>query len=165
MFWRTLNRKTVKFFQNKHVARVGFSAVYPLISLWTYWRAFDGNYTGTDILWGVAVTIILASAIYLYLPIAKKVERGSIIWFLGLLTIFGIFTFGTVLAGFWTHWIIRIPVEQQAWGEYITYSAIWIPAIHTIAKNKNKLQLQPHEIIPRVIPLFKGPAAWNKAER
>ncbi|MCY3488670.1 MAG: hypothetical protein OXH34_09535 [Bacteroidetes bacterium] len=162
--WRTLNRKMIKFFQNKHVGRIVVSVGYPLLAFWSYWRAFDGNYTRTDVFWGATVTIALAIAIHLYFPIAKKVERGSITWFLGLLTMICLFALGSVLMGLWTHWIIMIPVAEEAWGEYISYFAIWMPFIHVIAKKQGKGQDMPHEIIPHGILLFKGPAAWNKAK-
>ena len=61
--------------------------------------------------------------------------------------------------------LLVIPVAEKAWGWYISYLAIWIPVIHVAAKKRDKAQDKPREIIPRVIPLFKGPAAWNKAER
>ncbi|MCY3629260.1 MAG: hypothetical protein OXI05_02875 [Bacteroidota bacterium] len=165
MYWRTLNRKTIKFFENKHVRRIVASVGVPLLVFRRFWSTFDGDYTGTEMFWGIAVTITLASAIYLYFPIAKKIERGSIIWFSGLFTTICLFALGSGLMGFWTHWIIVIPVAEKAWGWYISYLAIWMPVIHVAAKKRDKAQDKPREIIPRVIPLFKGPAAWNKAER
>ena len=159
--WRILNRRMISFFQKKYVLRTGISTFYPLFSFSSYWRAFDGNYTGMDVFWGTSVTIALAIAIYLYFPIAKKIEHGSIIWFLGLLTTICLFALGSVLSGLWTHWIFMTPVKEEAWGEYIWFFAIWIPTIHLIAKGQGK----PHERTPSEIPLFKGPTAWNKAER
>ena len=76
-----------------------------------------------------------------------------------------LFALGTVLQGFWTHWIIDIPVAEQAWGNYIMYFAILTPMIDVIAKAQDKDQDKPHEMAPYEILLFKGPAAWNKAER
>ena len=151
----------IKFFQNKHVERCGLSAVLPLYLFWDYLRTFDGEYTGTDMFWGVAVTITIALAIiYLYLPIFKKVERGSIIWFSGLVTSICLFIFGSVLSGLWTHWIIVVPVAEEAWGEYISFFALMMLLIHIVAKNRDNVQDEPHKT-----SLFKGPAAWNKAER
>ncbi len=159
------NRKMIKFFKNTHFRRIVGSVGYPLLAFWIYWKAFDGGYTETDILWGVVVTIILASAIYLYFPIAKRVEYGSIIWFFGLFAMICLLALGTVLQGLWTHWIIDIPVAEQAWGEYIMYFAIWTPIIDMIAKAQDKGQYKPREITSCEIFLCKGPAAWNKAER
>ena len=157
---RTLKRKMIKFFQNKHFKKFGVSVVIPLLLFWKYWRTFDGQYTGTDMFWGVAVTMTLAFALYLYLPIFKKVERGSIIWFLGLVTSICLFIFGSVLSGLWTHWIIVIPVAEEVWGEYISFFALMMLLMHIVAKNQNNVQDEPHKT-----SLFRGPAAWNKADR
>lgn len=155
----------IKFFKNTHFRGIVGSVGYPLLAFWIYWQAFDGDYTETDILWGVVVTVILASAIYLYFPIAKRVEYGSIIWFFGLFAMICLLALGTVLVGFWTHWIIDIPVAERARGEYIMYFAIFMLVIHVIAKAQDKGQDKPREITSYELLLCKGPAAWNKAER
>ncbi|MCY3594053.1 MAG: hypothetical protein OXH01_02285 [Bacteroidetes bacterium] len=155
----------IKFFQNKHFKRFGVSVIVPLLLFWKYWRTFDGQYTGTDMFWGVAVTVTLAFALYLYLPIFKKAERGSIIWFLVQFTFICLFILGLVLMGIGTHWVLVIPVEEEAWGEYISFFAWLMFIIHIVAKRPDRAQDEPREMTPREILLFRGPAAWNKADR
>ena len=150
----------IKYFQNKHFKRYVVSVVIPLLLFWKYWRSFDGQYTGTDMFWGVAVTMTLAFALYLYLPIFKKIERGSIIWFLVQFTFICLFILGSVLMGIGTHSVLMIPVAEEALGEYISFFALMMLLIHIVAKNQNNVQDEPHKT-----SLFKGPAAWNKAER
>lgn len=154
----------IKFF-NTYVRRIVASVGFPLFAFSVYWRAFDGDHTGTDIFWGVVVMAIFASATYLYFPIGQRVERGSIIWFFGLFVMICLLILASVLQGFWTHWIIDIPVAEQAWGEYIFFLVIWIPVIYVSTKKQYKIQYKPREITSYELLLCKGPAAWNKAER
>lgn len=92
--------------KNERVKSIVGSLGVPLLSFWSYSSAFRGGYTGTDMLWGVAVSVAFALVIYLYFPIAKKVDRGSLIWFLGLFAIICLFVLGVVLSGFGTHYIL-----------------------------------------------------------
>ncbi|MDE2645515.1 MAG: hypothetical protein OXI05_06735 [Bacteroidota bacterium] len=140
--------------KNMYFRRIAMSVLAPLVLLYIYWNAFDGAYTRTDMLCGMAVTIAFAVAIYLYFPIGKRVERGSIIWFLGLFAAIAVLRYGLVLNGYWTDLSDEFfPVARRAWGEYMTYFAIWMPVIYMAAREKPANE----------ISLFKGPARWNKA--
>lgn len=151
--------------KNQQFRSIVGSLGVPLVAFWSYSSVFFGDYAGTDMLWGVVVSVAFALAIYLYFPTAKKVERGSLIWFLGLFAIICLFALGVVLSGFGTHYILMIPAAEQAWGNYMLSSAFGIPAIHMGAKAQEKGQDKLREITPREILLFKGPATWNKAKK
>ena len=150
--------------KNQRFRSIVGSLGVPLVAFWSYSSVYYGDYAGTDMLWGVVVSVAFALAIYLYFPIAKKVERGSLIWLLGLFAIISLFAFGVVLIGFGTHYILMIPAAEQAWGNYMLSSAFGIPAIHVGAKAQDKGQDQLREIAPRQILLFTGPVTWNKAK-
>lgn len=140
--------------KNMYFRRIATSVSAPIVQLYIYLNAFDGAYTRTDMLWGAAVTIAFAVAIYLYFPIGKRVERGSMIWFLGLFAAIAVLRYGLVLNGYWTDLPDEFfPVERRAWGEYLMYFSIWIPVVYMSARNR-----------PTRITLFKGPARWNETE-
>lgn len=140
---------------NTQIRRI-VGSLLPLMVFWRYWDTLGGDYTRSDILWGIGVTAAFVLAIYLYFPLAKKVERGSGIWFLGLFAIIYLVKHGLVLMGVWINLPSEyLPVEQIAWGHYMLFSAFCIPVIHMGAKGLPTLNK---------ITLLKGPARWNKAE-
>ena len=125
----------IKFFEKNLVKRTGVSLGYPLIGFWLYWKAFDGNYAGTDVFWGASVSVAFALAIYLYFPLGKRVERGSKTWFLGLLAIICLFVVAIILIENWT---TTTTVSDKAWNQYILYTSIFLPIIHVLARNQDK---------------------------
>lgn len=138
---------------NTQIRRI-VGSLYPLIVFWRYWDTLDCDYTRSDILWGIGVTVAFALAIYLYFPLAKKVERGSGLWFLGLFTIIYLVKHGLVLMGVWVDLPSKyLPVEQIAWGHYMLFSAFFIPILHMSAKGSHTLSK---------MTLLKGNPRWNR---
>lgn len=145
--------------KNVKIRRIFLSLLYPLIAFWQYWYALDGNYARDDMLWGAVVTIAFALALYLYFPVAKKIENGSGIWILGLFALILLLSLGldwmgiglsdTVLN------VMQVPVAREAWGQYIVYSVIFTATFHWLAKQQDK---------SRAISWFTGPARWNKTQ-
>lgn len=123
----------------KQLGRIFFSVGAPLLFLGIWWKAFDGDYTRTDLFWHVIVTVSFAVATYLYFPISKKVERFSVIWWAGLFAAFFLVSYGSVKMGFWTDISPEFfPAADRAWGEYMVYLGFWIPAVHITAIEWNK---------------------------
>ena len=108
--------------------RLILSVCFPLLSLHAYWRDLDGNYSGMQFLWGLVIAIIATVAIFLYVPVAKKVERGSVVWTFGLL--FAIFVPAVVILGSMG--------ETKIWGRAVSFFALWIPVIHISAQRWDK---------------------------
>lgn len=120
----------------KEFRRIAFSVLTPLFLAWIWWKAFDGEYTRTDLFWLVGGSIILAVAIYVYLPLGRKIERFSAIWFLELLIMIYFVTHGLLGLGFWNGDIPDefFSIARRAWGEYMLYLGLWIPVIHVSGK-------------------------------
>lgn len=108
--------------------------LYPLIAFYMYWSEFNGTYTDMDLLWGGIVAVALGVAIFLYEPLAKRIEHFSPAWFLLFLVFIGIFGFGWVLST--THF----PLPYTAWGSYALWFAILMPVIHQLFHNVDKRQ-------------------------
>ncbi len=113
------------------IARVISSVSVPLGSFVTYWLSIhfgDDSYSGTDLFWGVLVTIILMVAWYLHFPLSQKIERFSIAWILG--GSFGVFLF---ITGF----IFGVELGYP-WGDYMWFFGLWT-AVHFYGMcNKHK---------------------------
>ncbi len=110
------------------VIRIFFSALFPASAFSNYWRGFGGEGSGMDFLWGAIVTMILAAAIYLYFPIAKKI-KGKIAWLIiWLSAMIGLIAAGQIMydTAFEQDW-------YRTWGDYVLFLFIWIPAIHVMA--------------------------------
>ena len=124
----------------KKLKRIGFSTATPLYLLFIWWKAFDGAYTQSDVLWITAISISLAIGLYLYLPIAKKVKTFSLIWFIFLgATIFFV-SEGLIGIGFDGVDIDEefFPISFRAWGEFKLYFGLWIPVIYLGSKFHNR---------------------------
>ena len=109
--------------------------IYPLLGFWGYWldlrRALgrgtiEGGYT-IPLLWGGVVTLILIVAIYLYFPLAKKIEPGSIVSYVGLFLAMIV-----LLIGHSIEWSEHSTTLEKAWGEYVSHIGLWSPVIHII---------------------------------
>ncbi len=115
--------------------RLSIPVVYSLIGFYNYWWAFDGAYTGMDLLWGGLVTGVLAVAVFMYFPIAKKIENYSPAWFLGLLISVNLFVGGWIISD---PYFLRLPVVHRAWGEYMFAFGILMPIIHILYRSAGK---------------------------
>ena len=91
-----------------------------------YWREFDGAYTEMDLLWGGVVAVALGVVIFVYEPIAKKIEHFSLAWFFVLFIFLGLLGFGLILSDF------HFPLPYRAWGNYTLWFAISIPFTHQL---------------------------------
>ena len=65
----------------------------PLFTLLSYWLGIRGDYGTNQLLAISAIAILVAAGLFMYAPIARKVEHGSIAW--RLLWI-AVITFGAV---------------------------------------------------------------------
>ena len=121
--------KTRMFF-----ARLTASLVYPLLGFVNYWRAFDGEADQADLLSGIVVSGVLSVAIFMYFPIAKKVENFSLAWFLGLIVSLNlVLCGGYVMSG-----SLYSPVEFRAWGNYMLLFGVFMPVMHVIFRSIGK---------------------------
>jgi hypothetical protein len=116
-------------------ARLLCSLTYPLFGFWGYWRdlgralergTLEGGYS-IPLLWGGVVTLVLIVAIYLYYPLAKKIEPGSIVSYIGLYLAMIV-----LLIGHSMEWYEYSTTLEKAWGEYIFRTGLWLPLIHII---------------------------------
>lgn len=112
--------------KNKFVGRLILPVLYPLIALRMYWKEFNGAYTEIDLLWGVLITVASGVAIFLYEPLAKKIEHFSLAWFFVLFVFLGLLGSGLVLSD------LYFPLPLRAWGNYAVWFAISIPWIHQL---------------------------------
>ncbi len=146
--------------KNKKIEEFTFRFFFPLMAFWQYWSAFDDDYAREDILWGAIVTLAFALALYLYFPIAKKVQNGSIIWILGGFTLILLLSLALNWTGIWPRLsdvvlnVLQFPSSREAWGLYLMYFVIFTPTFHYIARQQDK----------PAISWFKGPARWNRSE-
>lgn len=120
--------------KNKFIGRLILPVLFPLIAFHMYWSEFNGAYTDMDLLWGGIVAVALGVVIFLYEPLAKRIEYFSLAWFLLLLVFIGIFGFGWVLST--THF----PLPYTAWGSYALWFAILMPVIHQLFHYVDKRQ-------------------------
>lgn len=119
----------------KFAGRLSVSIGYSLICFYNYWRAFDGAYTKMDLLWGGMVTVVLSMAIFMYEPVAKKIQTFSLAWFFGLLIVTNLLVGGWVISD---PYFLRLPLVYRAWGEYILMLGILIPIMHQVFRHINK---------------------------
>ncbi len=125
----------------KIFVRLVCSLLYPLIGLWGYYwdlgRALergglDGGYS-LYLFLGAVVTIILIMAIYLYFPVAEKIEPGSIVSYIGLFIVVVLLLFG------WDIKTYEFSTDlERAWGDYMWWIGLWTPVIHGIAREQNR---------------------------
>ena len=108
---------------NRSVKRLAIAICFPLLSLWQYWTRLDDNYNTTQLLLASSVAIVVATIIFLYAPIAKKVERGSPAWVLGLLATLSLGTLGFIYD------------DTTTWGWPVLFFAIWMPVVHVCCKH------------------------------
>ncbi|MCY4170878.1 MAG: hypothetical protein OXE59_03065 [Bacteroidetes bacterium] len=120
--------------KNKFIGRLILPVLFPLTAFHNYRSEFNGAYTDMDLLWGGIVAVALGVAIFLYEPLAKRIEHFSLAWFLLLLVFIGIFGFGLFLSS--THF----PLPYTAWGSYAVWFAILMPVIHQLYHNVDKRQ-------------------------
>ena len=109
----------------KTTRRLGLAVFLPLLSLLLYWHRLHGDYSTNQLLLASSVAIVAATGLYLYAPIARKVERGSLAW--GLLWI-AVITLGA----------IGLINDTEAWGFPLTFFAIWAPIYHALCKQEEK---------------------------
>jgi len=100
--------------------------LFPLIAFRMYWMEFDGAYTEIDLLWGVPITVASGVAIFLYEPLAKKIEHFSLAWFFVLFIVLSILGNGLVLSD------LYFPRSYRAWGNYMVHFAISIAFAHQL---------------------------------
>lgn len=112
---------------SKFSRRLVISMFFPLLSFYFYWTQIDGDYTGNQLLWALVITLMAILVIFLYFPVAKKIERGSMAWSLGLISVMFLVSVGIVGL-----------IGSIAWGLAVGVFACWIPVIHEIAYNWDK---------------------------
>ena len=112
---------------SKFSRRLLTSVFFPSLSFYFYWTQIDGNYSEKQLVWALVITTITSLVIFLYFPVAKKVERGSVAWSLGL--IFMMFLISTGIVGL---------IGDDPWGLGVGVFATSIPGIHEIARNWDK---------------------------
>lgn len=109
---------------NRTVKRLCIAVVFPLLSLCMYWVMLDGDYSTNQLLLASAIAIMVAIGIFLYAPIAKKVERRGFAWTLGFIATL-------LLAGVG---LIYMLDGTKAWGWPVLFFAIWAPVVHQLCK-------------------------------
>ena len=110
----------------RKIRRLLISVSFPAISLVVYWGRLDGIYATDHVLVAVAVAIAVAIGIFFYAPLAKRVERGSVAWNLGLGISVMIVVFG--LVSIWT-------AQDMTWRLPVVFFSIWIPVIHIACRS------------------------------
>ena len=78
--YRDVKRSKTNRGMKRIVKRLTFAVTFPLLSLSLYWREIDGDYSASQLVLASAIVIVAATGIFLYTPIAKRVERGSLAW-------------------------------------------------------------------------------------
>ena len=109
--------------------RVLLAVLYPFLTLFLYLRELDGNYGAGRLVLASAIALVLAIGIFLYPPIAKRVEPRSVAWYLGL----------AVSVMLVVHGMVASIDPANTWGFPVTFFACWIPAIHVACKSLDKL--------------------------
>lgn len=104
--------------------KIGFALVYPMITLWIYWRrlARQDEYALEEMLLASGVALFVAVGIFLYVPLAKKVRRGSPVWIVGIALITGLI-------------IVGATQEGRTWAWPLLFFAIWMPVIHVCCQH------------------------------
>ena len=106
------------------VKRLFVAIVFPLLSLLQYWIVLDDDYSTNKLLLASAIAIVVAAGIFLYAPIAKKVERGGLAWASG-------FTATVLLAAIGFMYMLD---GTKAWGWPVFFFAIWVPVVHQLCQ-------------------------------
>lgn len=115
--------------RNKFVGKLILSVLHSLLAFHSYWRAFDGAYSDMDLLWGGVVTVVLSMAIFMYEPVAKKIQTFSFAWFFGLLIVINLLVGGWIISD---PYFLRLPLVYRAWGEYMLMLGILLPITHQL---------------------------------
>jgi len=145
-----VHKKNINLMSVNTLRRISISIFAPLLSFIRYMAIFEIP-TMSDILGGSVVTLFLSLAIYLYFPMGRRIDRGSLIWFIWM------FTAATlVTSGFLMHNARFMSDIYRAWGNYICHFAISMPLIIEASIRQNRCSK---------ITLFKGPARWNKDKK
>ncbi|MCY4234638.1 MAG: hypothetical protein OXE59_12985 [Bacteroidetes bacterium] len=118
--------------KNKFIGRLILPVIFPLVPLHSYWSAFDGAHTETDLLWGVLITVASGVAIFLYEPFAKKTEHFSLAWFFMLSIVLTLLGCGFLMSD------IYFPLPLRAWGNYAMYFAISLAFAHQLYHYSDK---------------------------
>ncbi len=123
--------------RRKFFGKIFASVLFPLIAFHGYWREFDGAYADMDLLWIGVVMVVLGTAIFMYFPIANKIETFSPAWFLGLLILVNFVVGGWIMTD---PYFLPLPIAHRAWGEYIFIFGLLIPIIHFLALKSHTSQ-------------------------
>ncbi len=106
--------------QMKRIARrLLLAIVFPAFSLHLYWKEAEGQ-----TMLAAAIALVLAIGIFLYPPIAKRIERWSPAWNLGAFVSLALFVTGFVAS----------LDPANTWGWPISMFALGIPFIHVVSK-------------------------------
>ena len=103
--------------------RLGMSITMPLVSLGLYWQRLHGDYTTEEMLVASAIAIVVAAGLYLYAPIARRIERWSAAWVLLWIVVITVGVIGFIN-------------DTQAWGFPISFIAIWAPVYHSLCRRQ-----------------------------
>lgn len=131
------------------------SLVFPLGAFLLYWRGLnralergvlDGEYS-TPLLWCGVVSLILVMALYLYLPLIKKVEPGSVVSYVGLFLAVIALLIGNDLQ--WSEFSTEI---EKLWGKYIFWIAVWLPLTNMVVRSQH----YKFSALGRPVPIEKG---------
>ena len=101
--------------------RWGMSITIPLLSLLLYWGRLHGNYSTDQLLLASAIAIAVAAGLYLYAPVARKVERWSTAWILLWIVVIAVGVTGFIY-------------DTHPWGFPVAFIAIWAPVHHSICR-------------------------------
>lgn len=104
---------------------LALSGWLPLFTLLPYWLGVRGNYSTNQLLLASAIALLVAAGLFLYVRVAREIERGSIVW--GLLWI-AIIALGAV--GFIS--------DAEPWGFPLFLFAIWVPVFTTCADKRRQ---------------------------
>lgn len=105
------------------------SLCFPIGAFWVYWRGLnralergvlDGEYS-IALLWCGVVSLILIVAIYLYIPLTKKAEPGSIVSYVGIFLAVIALLIGNDLE--WSEFSTEI---EKLWGRYIFWMVYFL---------------------------------------
>lgn len=131
-------KEMMKFFM-----RILISGLFPGWCLYFYLNHdLDGDYSKAQLLWSSLITIIVAISVFMYVPVAKKIERGSLIWRLGLgfTIVLAVIGLGRWFFEFFI--VLHLPEDLMTsdvgiseWGASLLMIAIYIPVIHSTAAN------------------------------
>lgn len=131
------------------------SLVFPLGAFLLYWRGLnralergvlDGEYS-TPLLWCGVVSLILVMALYLYLPLTKKAEPGSVVSYVGLFLAVIALLIGNDLE--WSEFSTEI---EKLWGRYIFWIAFSLSLTNMVVRSQH----YKFSAFGRPVPIEKG---------